>query len=75
MIYSAKRDLKSSEPIVRYLYYRTKILDTYPEVCVCADGKRFETVRFFLRSRFYFAASVPGRESVRHVRQNWIGPS
>lgn len=32
MVYSAKRELKSSEPIVRYLYYRTKILDTYPEV-------------------------------------------
>lgn len=32
MIYSAKRELKLSEPIVRYLYYRTKILDTYPEV-------------------------------------------
>lgn len=77
MIYSAKRELKSSEPIVRYLYYRTKILDTYPEVraCVCDDGKLFEIVRLFLRSRFYFAASVSGRESVRHVRQNWIGPS
>lgn len=32
MIYSAKRELKASEPIVRYLYYRTKILDLYPEV-------------------------------------------
>ncbi|KAL4132214.1 hypothetical protein QTP88_009415 [Uroleucon formosanum] len=36
MIYSAKRELKSSEPIVRYLYYRTKILDTYPELAYLA---------------------------------------
>ncbi|XP_026808210.1 C3 and PZP-like alpha-2-macroglobulin domain-containing protein 8 isoform X1 [Rhopalosiphum maidis] len=36
MIYSAKRELKSSEPIVRYLYYRTKILDIYPELAYLA---------------------------------------
>ncbi|XP_025408407.1 C3 and PZP-like alpha-2-macroglobulin domain-containing protein 8 [Sipha flava] len=36
MIYSAKRELKSSEPIIRYLYYRTKILDTYPEIAYLA---------------------------------------
>lgn len=36
MIYSEKRELKSSEPIVRYLYYRTKILDTYPELAYLA---------------------------------------
>ncbi|XP_050431639.1 C3 and PZP-like alpha-2-macroglobulin domain-containing protein 8 [Adelges cooleyi] len=36
MIYSAKRDLKTSEPIVRYLYYRTKVLDTHPELAYLA---------------------------------------
>ncbi|VVC44077.1 Hypothetical protein CINCED_3A018912 [Cinara cedri] len=36
MIFSARRELKSSEPIVRYLYYRTKILDTYPELAYMA---------------------------------------
>ncbi|XP_050540896.1 C3 and PZP-like alpha-2-macroglobulin domain-containing protein 8 [Daktulosphaira vitifoliae] len=32
MIYATKHDLKTSEPIVRYLYYRTQVLDSNPDL-------------------------------------------
>lgn len=32
LLHTARKDLKSAEPIVKYLFHRSNILDQYPEV-------------------------------------------